>query len=110
MGTQCSYCEKSIPYWNIIFEKHKYRTNILAISLNENEVTKKWMNKHQLKFNVYSSFNDNVRDLYKINGIPQTIFTDGFGNVKNVWLGELNSSIVDEIENFIAEKKSNNVN
>lgn len=97
-STNCPHCEKNLPYWESLRNSiDSSLCGITIISKNDSEATIDWLQKNKVNFDV--SVNKDTS--FKIFVVPQTILTDKTGIIENIWLGELNSSIVKSIQNMI---------
>lgn len=99
--TTCPYCKKNLPNWETLNKQLKNRYEIIGISADSLDITRKFVEENEIEFPVYISANPKFRVDNKISGVPQTlIITEN--KVEKFWLGSLNPKIVQEIiNNFI---------
>src|ERR1044071_1211731 len=70
------------------------RVQVLAISLDSVERTRRYVNEHALRFTVVTFPSDKYQRLYRANSVPQTVVLDGTGAVVYAHVGLLRSGPV----------------
>jgi peroxiredoxin len=107
MSTSCSHCEHDLPFWNHIAEENTENScGILGVSIDGMEETKKYRAAADIKFDLVVTGDKHFETDNKISGVPQTILLGEDGVVKRIWLGELNMTMAQEIQNELKTPKS----
>ncbi len=96
-ATWCPPCNEEAPAINALQQKYASQgLQVVGVDVLENAAAaEKFRTEHKL---VYPALADSgtLRDEYNINGLPVHVFIDRAGVVKNIVVGELSPSEMDE--------------
>jgi peroxiredoxin len=96
-ATWCPPCNEEAPAINALQQKYGPQgLQVVGVDVLENAASaEKFMTEHKL---TYPALADSgaLRDEYNINGLPVHVFIDRAGIVKNIVVGELSPSEMDE--------------
>jgi cytochrome c biogenesis protein CcmG, thiol:disulfide interchange protein DsbE len=96
-ATWCPPCNEEAPAINALQQKYASQgLQVVGVDVLENAAAaEKFRDEHKL---VYPALADSgmLRDEYNINGLPVHVFIDKTGIIKNVVVGELSPSEMDE--------------
>jgi peroxiredoxin len=102
-STKCPHCEKNLPRWQSIVEnKASSGCDIIGISVQGIEDTRRYAMAKSMPFRIVSALDTAFIQNYKITGFPETIMIEEDGSVKNIWVGELSTEQVDEIDSLLS--------
>lgn len=78
----CEKCRNSVHKWNMFFKKYNSRKiNIVGISSERSQVTKKFINKAHIVFPVISDSNHNILWKYKVKYVPLFVLINRKGSI-----------------------------
>ena len=87
VNSDCSYCRESAPFYKRLSElQTANRSQIIAISPNDEREAREFLQTHDVKVEVVASV-----DLRKlgITGTPTLVLIDNEGKVNDFWMGAL---------------------
>lgn len=99
-STACPHCERNLTYWNLIAQNNASTCDIMGISVQSNiENTKIYILERDVKFYVVVA-DTNFMKKYKVSGVPLTMLVSSSGAIDNIWVGELDSVKMTEIDKY----------
>ncbi|TAL71458.1 MAG: redoxin domain-containing protein [Bacteroidetes bacterium] len=97
--TTCPPCKNNIEKWNSIYLKAKgKKIQIAGITIDSIDATKKYINEHKILYPVYTADRSDIKMNLKIFLTPLTVLINNKNKVKSIWKGELNNTIIKQIE------------
>ena len=88
-GSWCHWCLKAVPKMKAVYEPNKAKMEILSVDCNDTE--EKWrkaVKEHDLPWlHVKSEKDNNIADMYGVQGFPTFILISPEGNVLKVQTG-----------------------
>jgi peroxiredoxin len=105
MSTSCPHCVNNLNLWNEIYniESNIIKCGLVIDDLNE---IKSFLNNYDVKFPLISVTDSSFINGYKVIGVPMTILVkshDGYGEVKELWFGELSDQNINNIKLIITK-------
>ena len=96
-ATWCPPCNEEAPAINALQQKYGPRgLQVVGVDVLENAgAAQKFSTEHKLTYPALAD-SGTLRDEYNINGLPVHVFIDRAGIVKNIVVGELSPSEMDE--------------
>jgi cytochrome c biogenesis protein CcmG, thiol:disulfide interchange protein DsbE len=96
-ATWCPPCNEEAPAINALQQKYASQgLQVVGVDVLENAAAaEKFRTEHQLAYPALAD-SGTLRDEYNINGLPVHVFIDRAGIVKNIVVGELSPSEMDE--------------
>lgn len=92
-ATWCPYCRAQIPDLVAVYNQYKSKgLVVLSIETDSNSTKKKianFANENGMDFPVMLDKQGSVQKLYKVSGIPKTVFIDVRGVIKAVAVGRI---------------------
>lgn len=102
-STTCSHCEQTIPLWQMIANNRPQNWEVIGISLQGEEETKRFVVDNRIRFiTVTAAYDTAFQREYKIPKVPATILIRGGGLVEKMWIGVLTDQQTNEIQNFMS--------
>jgi peroxiredoxin len=103
LSPTCPHCERNLNPWAFIAQNASTSNfSAIGISIFPLAATKKYSEEKKIAFNLVIGSDTTFSRNYKVNSVPQTILLGFDGKVEKVWLGELSSTNLDEINELIA--------
>jgi cytochrome c biogenesis protein CcmG, thiol:disulfide interchange protein DsbE len=96
-ATWCPPCNEEAPAINALQQKYASQgLQVVGVDVLENAAAaEKFRDEHKLTYPALAD-SGTLRDEYDINGLPVHVFIDRTGIVKNIVVGELSPSEMDE--------------
>jgi peroxiredoxin len=99
LSTHCPHCEKNLGRWNSLADYSQDNPlTVFGLSLDDLEATREYITHGEVKFYLTALADTTFKGKYKINGVPETILVSGNGLVERVWVGELDTNQLHEIQ------------
>jgi thiol-disulfide isomerase/thioredoxin len=85
-ATWCGPCRKEMPLLESIYKQYKNKGfTLLGVNVEPDpKASVDWLKKTPVSFPVLYDTNSDVSTLYKVSGMPTTVFIDKKGNVRAV--------------------------
>ena len=98
----CAMCSKTIPAWKEIAAVAESRSvEVVGISMMEPKPTARYVDQHQLPWNVYCvAGTDSIRAL-RVQSVPTTLVLEGSGTVAIAINGELGPKRIEAIKDYL---------
>jgi thiol-disulfide isomerase/thioredoxin len=88
-ATWCGPCRKEMPLLDSIYKQYKDKNfTLLGVNVEPDpKLANDWLKKTPVSFPVLYDVKSDVSDLYKVPGMPTTVFVDKKGNVRVIHRG-----------------------
>lgn len=93
----CPFCTKNIENWKSLHATYGSRYEIYGIGIGNLDEINEYIKTNALPYKVVIPASKNFRKENKIGGVPLTVNISKSGVVKNVWIGTLDKTKIDEI-------------
>jgi peroxiredoxin len=95
-GTWCVPCKQEMPALQKQYEAYKDKgIAIIGVNISESPITiEPFLKQHGINFPILLDRKSEITKLYRIGPIPTTFFIDAEGKVKEIFIGQMNESII----------------
>ncbi|MFY0543005.1 thiol-disulfide oxidoreductase ResA [Brevibacillus sp. H7] len=103
-GTWCEPCKAEMPALQKQYEAYKDKgLVVIGVNIGESPITvEPFVKQLGVNFPILMDRQSQITKLYRIGPIPTTFFIDGDGEVKEIFIGQMNEAIIaDKIANIL---------
>jgi thiol-disulfide isomerase/thioredoxin len=88
-ATWCGPCRQEMPLLDSIYKQYKDKNfTLLGVNVEPDpKLANDWLKKSPVSFPVLYDVKSDVSNLYKVSGMPSTVFVDKKGNVRVIHRG-----------------------
>jgi len=88
-ATWCGPCRQEMPLLDSIYKQYKDKNfTLLGVNVEPDpKLANDWLKKQPVSFPVLYDVKSDVSNLYKVSGMPSTVFVDKKGNVRVIHRG-----------------------
>ena len=97
---QCGWCKKNLPNFHSLINQAGTRYRVVGIALSRQDLNA-YMTNEDLKLSVFADIRSDIREVYRLNGTPETIVFSPQSKVLKVWHGAYQGDIAPQIEKFL---------
>ncbi len=99
-ATWCGPCQAEIPEFIDAYEKYGEDVEFLMVNLTDGhtdtvESVKEFVNENKYDFPLYFDTEYSASNAYQVYSIPQTLFVDEKGNIQNLYIGMIDSRVLE---------------
>ena len=89
-ATWCGPCIAELPLFDETAQR--YAGELVVLGINEGdsfEIVDDFQKTHRLSYPILLDYNREIGDLYQVGGYPTSVFIDGEGVIRAIYLGEI---------------------
>lgn len=95
----CQPCEKNVEIWKELANIENENVKVIGISIDPIHTMNNYIQKNNIKYDIYSAHDENFLEIFKVYITPYTIILNKSKEVIFSYQGVLNENIVRQIKN-----------